>query len=223
MSARDDLLAALRWRDHPVGDPAQHEAELDAYRAEVLRESGGVADELIAAVDRTDPDAFAKVDAYRAYSDRLHEIADGAPPPAGWAASPADFFQAGRTYQRHPWVFQCLAVAPHPFNGETRAVGCLYRPGEPATATALDPDDWAHGGWTYADSADRFPYLGTAPRAAVAYRSPTSGRLYCRQCCTRLGVWANLTSEDLPDGGICARCGIDVLIDPPQSEAGEAR
>lgn len=58
-----------------------------------------------------------------------------------------DFFQAGHTYQRRRWQFQCLAVAPNPFNGETRAVGFLYRPGEPATATALDPDDWAHGGW----------------------------------------------------------------------------
>lgn len=56
----------------------------------------------------------------------------------------------------------------------------------------------------------------------VAYRSRTSNRLYCRLCCTRLGVWADLTSEDLPDGGICASCGRDVLIDPPQPEAGEA-
>jgi hypothetical protein len=57
----------------------------------------------------------------------------------------------------------------------------------------------------------------------VAYRSPTTGRLYCRLCCTWLGVFADLASEVLPDGGICARCGRDVLIDPPQSEAGEAR
>jgi hypothetical protein len=62
------------------------------------------------------------------------------------------FFQPGRTYQRRRWLFQCLAVAPNPFNGETRAVGFLHRPGEPATATALDPDDWAHGGW--ADATD---------------------------------------------------------------------
>lgn len=58
-----------------------------------------------------------------------------------------DFFQKDRTYQRRRWQFQCLAVAPNPFNGEIRAVGFLHRPGEPATATALDPDDWAHGGW----------------------------------------------------------------------------
>lgn len=58
-----------------------------------------------------------------------------------------DFFQPDHTYQRRRWHFQCLATAPNPFNGETRAVGYLYRPGEPATATALDPDDWTHGEW----------------------------------------------------------------------------
>jgi hypothetical protein len=58
-----------------------------------------------------------------------------------------DFFQANQTYQRRRWLFQCLAVAPNPFNHEIRAVGFLYRTGEPATATALDPDDWDHGEW----------------------------------------------------------------------------
>ena len=61
-----------------------------------------------------------------------------------------DFFQAGSTYYRRRWHFQCLAVAPNPFNQEIRAVGFLYRPGEPATATALDPGDWEHGEWTAA-------------------------------------------------------------------------
>lgn len=65
---------------------------------------------------------------------------------AATTATP-DFYQADRTYQRRRWLFQCLAVAPSPFNGETRAIGFLYRPGEPATATGLDPDDWEHGGW----------------------------------------------------------------------------
>lgn len=67
----------------------------------------------------------------------------------------ANFFQAGNTYQRRRWIFQCLAVAPNPFNQETRAVGFLYRAGEPATATALDPDDWEHGEWIPAVGADQ--------------------------------------------------------------------
>lgn len=58
-----------------------------------------------------------------------------------------DFFQAGQTYQRRRWLFQCLAVAPNPFNQEIRAVGFLFRPGEPATATALDPDAWEFQDW----------------------------------------------------------------------------
>lgn len=70
---------------------------------------------------------------------------------------PADvapiFFQPGHTYQRRRWLFQCLAVAPSPFNGEARAVGFLYRPGEPATVTGLDPDDWADGGWAEGEAA----------------------------------------------------------------------
>ncbi|WP_329125977.1 hypothetical protein [Streptomyces sp. NBC_01353] len=59
----------------------------------------------------------------------------------------ADFFQAGCTYQRRRWFFQCLAVAPNPFNKEIRAVGFLYRLGEPATATQLDADDWEYADW----------------------------------------------------------------------------
>lgn len=59
----------------------------------------------------------------------------------------SDFFQAGQTYQRRRWLFQCLAVAPDPFDQSTRAVGFLYRHDESATATALGPDDWAHAEW----------------------------------------------------------------------------
>ncbi|MFH9813457.1 hypothetical protein ACH4NI_35495 [Streptomyces olivaceus] len=57
------------------------------------------------------------------------------------------FFRPGTIYLRRRWRFQCLAVALNPFDGEIRAVGFLYRPGEPATATALGPNDWDHGDW----------------------------------------------------------------------------
>jgi hypothetical protein len=75
---------------------------------------------------------------------------DGLPDTRSPGRVPAapDFFQPGHTYQRRRWLFQCLAVAPTPFNGETRAIGFLYRPGDPATVTGLDPDDWEQGGWT---------------------------------------------------------------------------
>lgn len=57
------------------------------------------------------------------------------------------FFQVGVSYRRGRWTFQCLAAGPDPLAGETRAIGWLVRPGESATATALGPDDWAHGEW----------------------------------------------------------------------------
>ncbi|MEC3993963.1 hypothetical protein VSR01_10580 [Actinacidiphila sp. DG2A-62] len=72
MSAADHLqeaiLAGCTRDDH------DHVAD---HRSEVLREAGGVADRLIATVQRTDPEAFARVDAYRNYSDELHAMADG--------------------------------------------------------------------------------------------------------------------------------------------------
>lgn len=70
--------------------------------------------------------------------------------PAGVLAR---FFEPGCTYQRRRWLFECLSVAPDPFTGETRAVGFLHRPGEPATATAMNADNWADEGWTDATEA----------------------------------------------------------------------
>ena len=48
----------------------------------------------------------------------------------------------------------------------------------------------------------------------VAYRSPLPGALslYCTSHIEELGACVPLTSEDLPDGGVCAKCGVDVLI-----------
>jgi hypothetical protein len=45
----------------------------------------------------------------------------------------------------------------------------------------------------------------------VAYRSPQSGALYCVPCHAG-DIYAPVTSEDLPDGGLCAACDVDVLI-----------
>lgn len=123
-------------------------AEHDAHRrAEVLAEAAD-------RIDRT-PSISAAVHATTELRRMAAEGAAGKDtlggdqPPAGESTQPApDFFQPGHTYQRRRWLFQCLATAPTPFNGERRAVGFLYRPGEPATATALDPDDWEQGNWT---------------------------------------------------------------------------
>ncbi|MEU1082333.1 hypothetical protein ABZ368_19290 [Streptomyces sp. NPDC005908] len=76
------------------------------------------------------------------------------------------FFQPGRAYQRRRWIFQCLAVAPAPHTGETRAVGFVYRDGETGAPTALDPDDWAHGQWT--DTTPEQPAAAVPDRPALA-------------------------------------------------------
>lgn len=55
----------------------------------------------------------------------------------------------------------------------------------------------------------------TAAEPVVAYRSP-GGSLYCVDCCHGNGMFAPLTSDDLPNGGLCDDCGTDVLIERNQ-------
>jgi hypothetical protein len=64
---------------------------------------------------------------------------------------PATFFQPGRTYASGTTRFRCEAISPSPTTGENRALGWKYAQVDAVHhwfATALDPDDWAHGGWT---------------------------------------------------------------------------
>jgi hypothetical protein len=61
-----------------------------------------------------------------------------------------DFFQPGRAYTRGRWTFHCLAVAPRPWNGETRAVGYLSRDDGTGSTVDWGATDWAHAGWTEA-------------------------------------------------------------------------
>lgn len=56
----------------------------------------------------------------------------------------------------------------------------------------------------------------------VAYRSPLPGAfsVYCTRHTDELGDGViPLTSDDLPDGGVCASCGTDVLIPQQQGQA----
>jgi len=73
-------------------------------------------------------------------------------------------------------------------------------------------------------SAAGLPAGGTPPQPEepriVAYRSPLPGALsiYCTRHLDELSPYfTQLTSDDLPDGALCAKCGVDVLI--PQQEA----
>jgi hypothetical protein len=55
----------------------------------------------------------------------------------------------------------------------------------------------------------------------VAYRLGGSQNLRCVECAPskRGDIWESVTTEDLPDGGVCATCGVDVLIPQQPKEA----
>ncbi|MER6492651.1 hypothetical protein [Streptomyces griseorubiginosus] len=55
----------------------------------------------------------------------------------------------------------------------------------------------------------------------VAYRSalPGAWSVYCTLHVGELGACTPLTADDLPDGGLCAQCGVDVLIEQPSATA----
>lgn len=86
----------------------------------------------------------------------------------------------------------------------------------------LDADS-AEGAWMDChcpvadDMRKRANELRTAAKSdrdhVVAYRSPAGTALYCTRHYDELGpLWPPVLSEDLPDGGLCTKCGADVLI-----------
>ncbi|MFF8447911.1 hypothetical protein ACF06Q_09440 [Streptomyces leeuwenhoekii] len=152
MTVRQQIIAALSEDSHggiaSLADVAHAEQLVDAHRAEVITALAEEAERRLSVgrshtVSKAAVVRFLRLEASTARVAVTEREKSSRP-----ADATPDFFQPGRTYQRRRWHFQCLAVAPNPFSGETHAVGYLYRPGEPATATALSPDDWAHGGWT---------------------------------------------------------------------------
>jgi hypothetical protein len=53
---------------------------------------------------------------------------------------------------------------------------------------------------------------GNDTNTPVAYRSPGGLYLYCTRHSDDVGAsWTPVDSDDLPDGGLCAKCGADVL------------
>jgi hypothetical protein len=147
VNARDDI-----HRLFESGRTSYHLDEyLDAHRAEVLREAEGKAREIVAKlwVDGTTQKQMNRADGARAVEWEIGLMASGNDEPA---AAP-DFFQPGRTYTSGTWEFRCVAVSPSPTGGELRALGWKFAPAYDVHywhATALDPDDWKHGGWTEA-------------------------------------------------------------------------
>lgn len=117
--------------------------EGESTRAQVLREAADISAELIAGVSRTDSDAFARVDSFTAYSDRLHEIADE---QDGGPVTAPGFFRPGRTYRdpgqpRNDWQFRCDTITTRPDDGERVALGWRFFKGEWETYSYAE-DDW---------------------------------------------------------------------------------
>jgi hypothetical protein len=92
-----------------------------------------------------------------------------------------------------------------------------------------DPAPHSNGDGTYSHGAgcpiadaqqrtDEAQQAETEP-PIVAYRDPKTGTLYCARCGFHDTHCPPMTADDLPDGGICTDCGVDVLI----SQAGEGR
>lgn len=70
------------------------------------------------------------------------------------------FFEPGRTYTSGTMKFRCEAISSSPGTGERRALGWKYAQVYAVHhwyATALDPDDWEHGGWTEDNEAGEVP------------------------------------------------------------------
>lgn len=163
MSARRQIIAALSGDSlggiATLADVTHAEQLADAHAAEVLASDGQAYDgelAMLRGLVRTlrtvvrEPNTFDEVrrllwehasDETAAYKEAQEKAI-----PAGTTATP-DFFQAEHTYQRDIYEFRCHAIAPDPHSGEPRAIGLRSRNGFPWTGAAMDPDDWAHGGW----------------------------------------------------------------------------
>lgn len=101
----------------------------------------------------------------------------------------------------------CWCTLPPGHAGEHRCEPCTERHGAPGWADAASPAAGAPR--TKETDTDR----------TVAYRSALPGAMsiYCTRHTDELGTGViPLTSDDLPDGGVCAQCHVDLLI--PQNK-----
>jgi hypothetical protein len=153
MSARRQIIAALS-EDSMGGiatlhDVAHAEQLVDAHRTEVLVE---VTAWLVKkarefrAVNTRKGTAQAN-----AVASMASKISRGAVRPDNLRMLPdPGFFEVDRTYANGTTKFRCEAISPSPTTGEHRAIGWKYARVYAVHhwfATALDPDDWEHGGW----------------------------------------------------------------------------
>ncbi|WP_393075095.1 hypothetical protein [Streptomyces sp. LN704] len=153
MSARRQIIAALS-EDSMGGIATLHDVDnatqlVDAHRTETLAEVTAWL------VKKAREFHISSRKREREQGDTCavlaSKIARGAVRPDNLLMLPqAGFFEVGRQYTSGTWKFRCEAISPSPGTGELRALGWKYGPAHDITcwfATALDPDDWKHGGW----------------------------------------------------------------------------
>ncbi|MDL5205074.1 hypothetical protein [Streptomyces sp. ALI-76-A] len=149
MSARDEAVEMIR-RICPAHLSADEYGRIlaekfDTHRAEVLAEEGLLlkADVVAWLVKKAREET--PVWQLASKADR------GAIRPDNLRMLPATFFEVDRNYTSGTWQFRCEAISASPTTGEPRALGWKRAPVYDVHlwhAVALDPDDWAHGGWT---------------------------------------------------------------------------
>ncbi|AIV35562.1 hypothetical protein [Streptomyces sp. CCM_MD2014] len=138
----------------------------------------------------------------------------------------ADAHQPGTYPPALPWArlldaedlaefFRNLDAA---MRGAARDAHLAAKPQSPAVLEAFEKTCASWRATAEAQHAHNYaPGPGTDEDRTVAYSAPGTGYLYCLGCCHGGGLFAALTSDDLPEGGLCDGCGGDVLI--PQTPA----
>ncbi len=164
MSARKLLQLMIRTDrgSMTVWSKSEVASALDAYRAEVLRESADEIERQQAIEEAEERDRFGFLDheseicrgAVRDKAEWLRRLADGEK-SSREADATSDFFHPGRAYaaRRHADLrFECLALSAGPDTGERKAIGWRYGPPHngvrPHRLAALGADDWACCDWT---------------------------------------------------------------------------
>ncbi|MFI1165597.1 hypothetical protein ACH4UM_18775 [Streptomyces sp. NPDC020801] len=159
MSARDDI--------HRLFESGRTSYRLDEYLdahraerdAEIMRWLGKKAREYRATGRKADRERADLITMLASKISRGAVRPDNTRLPAG--VEP-EFFEPGRTYASGTMKFRCEAISASPGTGGRRALGWKYAQVYAAHhwyATALDPDDWAHGGWTEDTEAGQPPAL----------------------------------------------------------------
>ena len=156
-----------------------------AARAAVLLEA---ADELDRYVGKQSSDAAPEVEGARLVIRELRRIASQPAPVEPGKCG--DYSPSG--------AYRCTQPAGH--------LGYHRR-------TRPDSDEWSSWIGELPETVESAVAEQQHSDRTIAYRSPGGHYLYCTRHTGELGdSWTPVTSDDLPEGGLCSKCGADVLI-----------